>query len=212
MKKILLLIFFALFIVFTPLESKAAGKCFCASDLSNYNPAEAAKYSASCYPAATTQDCDPAKLKLTNFVGMKCELKQDDPACSNAAALWATEIVKLSTKKEEKAVEKSQGFQGSIMPDCVLNDTLTVSPECRDASIFIVTLINVGRYLFSIIGALALVMFIYGGFLMIISRGNSEQVKKGTGAMVAAVTGLIIAFGGYVLIKFLGDAIGVSTF
>lgn len=95
-----------------------------------------------------------------------------------------------------------------IIPSCLLADVVPM--ECRDISIFIKLLIELGRYLFTIIGAVALAAFVYGGFMFILSAGNPEKIKKGTDAMLAAVIGLIIAFGGYMIIRFLGEAIQVK--
>ncbi len=41
-------------------------------------------------------------------------------------------------------------------------------------------------------GVLAVVYFIYGGFSMIISQGNSEKVAKARTTMLQAVVGLVI--------------------
>jgi hypothetical protein len=79
--------------------------------------------------------------------------------------------------------------------------------DCRDVSIFVTLAIAVGKYIFSIIGALALLFFIYGGFTLILSQGNSEKVKKGMGIMAAAFIGLVIVFGAYFLVQFLSSAI-----
>lgn len=95
--------------------------------------------------------------------------------------------------------------------ECVSDSSLQGMPaSCRDVSIFITLLINIGNYIFGIIGALALIVFVYGGFMFILSGGNQEKVKKGTDAMMAAVIGLAIAFGGYFIISFLGEAIKVK--
>ena len=91
---------------------------------------------------------------------------------------------------------------------CAADGALT--QKCRDVSIFIVLIINLGSYIFTIIGALALAVFVYGGFMFILSAGNPEKIKKGIDAMLAAVIGLVIAFGGYFLIRFLGEAIQVK--
>ena len=54
-------------------------------------------------------------------------------------------------------------------------------------------------------------LFIYGGFNMIVSGGSAEKVKKGKDIMVAAITGLFVAFAGYLLIKFMSEAVGVKS-
>ena len=82
------------------------------------------------------------------------------------------------------------------IPDC------TDFSNCNDVSIFVVVAIGIARYLFGIIGALALVMFVYGGFVWITSRGSSEKVKKGMEIFTAAVLGLVIAFSAYMLVDY----------
>ncbi len=62
--------------------------------------------------------------------------------------------------------------------------------------------------LFGIIGSLALVMFIYGGFLWMTSAGSSEQVKKGKDIFIWAVVGLIVIFSAYSLVRFVIQGVG----
>lgn len=62
--------------------------------------------------------------------------------------------------------------------------------------------------LFGIIGSLALVMFIYGGFLWMTSAGSSEQVKKGKDIFIWAVVGLVVIFSAYSLVRFVIQGVG----
>ena len=101
------------------------------------------------------------------------------------------------------------GLAGRVIPQCLLKDKL--SADCLSVDVFVALLINFGRGMFAILGAFALAYFVYGGFILIVSEGNQEKVKKGTGAMLAAATGLVVAFGGYLLIRFLSEAVGVKT-
>ncbi|MBU1627863.1 pilin [bacterium] len=59
-----------------------------------------------------------------------------------------------------------------------------------------------------IVGSLALVMFIYGGFMWMMAGGNTERVKKGQDTLVWAALGLVIIFSSYALVKFVLGAIG----
>ncbi|MCX6745539.1 MAG: pilin [Candidatus Parcubacteria bacterium] len=52
------------------------------------------------------------------------------------------------------------------------------------------------------IGAVALLMFVYGGFLMLISGGKPEEINKGKNVLVWAVIGLIVVFMSYTLANF----------
>jgi len=97
---------------------------------------------------------------------------------------------------------------GGIIPDCVLRGETT--GKCGNVNIFLEVLLNLAHYLFGIIGALALAMFVYGGFVLIMSQGSPDKVKQGTGIMAAAVIGLVIAFGAYIIVQFLQTTIGFT--
>lgn len=60
-----------------------------------------------------------------------------------------------------------------------------------------------------IVGSLALIMFIYGGFTWMLSAGNAEIVTKGKNILIWATIGLIIIFTSYALVKFVFKGIGV---
>lgn len=98
---------------------------------------------------------------------------------------------------------RPEGYDGPL-PDCAFSGT------CRSTSDLVILLINAAKFLFSIIGVVAFAAFIYGGFMMIFSFGNSEKVSQGKDAMVAAVVGLIVAFGAYMIINFVLDALQVT--
>ena len=53
----------------------------------------------------------------------------------------------------------------------------------------------------SIIGAITLLMFVWGGFRWFTSAGNPEKVKAGTQTMVWAVIGLFLVFASYLLLS-----------
>ena len=53
-----------------------------------------------------------------------------------------------------------------------------------------------------IVGSLALVMFIYGGFVWMTAAGNNERVTKGKDILIWAALGLVIIFTSYALVKF----------
>ena len=61
------------------------------------------------------------------------------------------------------------------------------------------------RSALGVIGALTLVMFVWGGFQWLTSAGNPEKVEAGTQTMVWAVIGVILVLASYVLLStFLG--------
>lgn len=59
-----------------------------------------------------------------------------------------------------------------------------------------------------IVGALALAMFIYGGFMWLTSAGSPDKIKKGTDILTWAVVGLIVIFVSYALVDFVIKALG----
>jgi hypothetical protein len=59
-----------------------------------------------------------------------------------------------------------------------------------------------------IVGSIALVMFIYGGFVWMTAAGNQEAVTKGRNILIWATVGLIVIFSAYALVNFVFKAIG----
>ncbi|TAK05125.1 hypothetical protein EPO33_04050 [Patescibacteria group bacterium] len=67
--------------------------------------------------------------------------------------------------------------------------------------------INVAQFIFGISGAVALLMFVWGGFLWLTSAGSAEKVKQGQAVITGAVIGLLIIFGAYVGVQFVVGAL-----
>lgn len=60
-------------------------------------------------------------------------------------------------------------------------------------------------------GVLALIAFIYGGVLWMVSRGDTGMIQKGKVMMIWAVFGIVIIFSSYALIKFVFEALMGQT-
>ncbi len=69
---------------------------------------------------------------------------------------------------------------------------------------------NVLRAFFGILGSLALLMFIYGGFTWLTSGGAAEKIQKGKDTMVWAVLGIAITFAAYAIVNFVIGALTSS--
>ncbi|OGL88888.1 hypothetical protein A3H75_01995 [Candidatus Uhrbacteria bacterium RIFCSPLOWO2_02_FULL_51_9] len=91
-----------------------------------------------------------------------------------------------------------QVASAAILPDCAKEPG-----GCAQLSQLIQVGVNYGRFILGISGALALVFFIWGGFLILTSAGVSDRVKKGKEALRAATIGLIIIFGAFTAVKFI---------
>ena len=74
----------------------------------------------------------------------------------------------------------------------------------------LVVVIGASRWILGIVGALALAMFIYGGFTFLLSGGSSEKIGQARKIIVAAVVGLIIVFTSYIIIQFVLKSIGLN--
>lgn len=75
---------------------------------------------------------------------------------------------------------------------------------------FVLMAVNISSLILRVVGSLALLFFVYGGLTLMLSGGNTEQVKKGQGIIKAAVIGLIIVFASFIIIKFALQAIGID--
>lgn len=54
-----------------------------------------------------------------------------------------------------------------------------------------------------IVGSIALVMFIFGGFTWMLAAGNQQRVTKGKDILVWATVGLIVIFSAYAMVNFI---------
>ena len=63
----------------------------------------------------------------------------------------------------------------------------------------------------SLFGILFLVLMVYGGYLWMNARGNEQQVEKAKSLITAAVIGLVIALGGYIITRFIVSGILTAT-
>jgi len=82
--------------------------------------------------------------------------------------------------------------------DCSLCDFMTMST-------------NLGRWILSVVGGLALVYFVYAGMMFIISLGNQERVTKAKGVLTGAVTGIVIILGAWMIVNLVFMALVVTT-
>lgn len=63
------------------------------------------------------------------------------------------------------------------------------------------------KYVMGILGALALAMFIFGGFTWLTSGGASDKIEKGKKVLVWSVIGLAVIFSSYLLVKLVIDGL-----
>ncbi|MFZ4648532.1 MAG: hypothetical protein ACOYMB_02730 [Patescibacteria group bacterium] len=81
--------------------------------------------------------------------------------------------------------------------------------QLTDATSFMVRIAGI---ILQVVGILTFVMFIYGGFMFLISAGNPQTVTTAKKIIIAAIIGLIIVFTSYTLIQFfIGGLTGTAN-
>ncbi len=71
-----------------------------------------------------------------------------------------------------------------------------------------VLIANIIKTILGVIGAVALFMFIWGGFTWLTSGGNPDKVKQGKDTLVWATIGLLVIFASYTLVDVVFRALG----
>jgi hypothetical protein len=207
-------------------SARAAGSCFCATiskdalgqlDPKTTDPKtfdDTSKYDVSCYDVDPLACAAGGSSKQIDKKYTSCNQLATPDTCQKAVTDWhqakdAAVQSALTGTRAQRTELHNKGVIEKLLPPCVFD--ATVSGDCKHINIFIEVGIDIADYILSIVGALALAVFIYGGVLMIISEGHSERVEKGKGAMVAALIGLIVIFGAYILVKFFAGVVGVQS-
>jgi len=87
------------------------------------------------------------------------------------------------------------------------------SPDnvCRLCHFFILFRNIVDFILFDIVPPLAALMIAIGGFYLIFSEGNPENIKKGQGVFRAVVISLLIIYSSWLIVNLFFQIIGVET-
>ncbi len=76
---------------------------------------------------------------------------------------------------------------------------------------FLKLAVRIIQFIWGISGGLALLFFIYGGFIFLTSAGNTERIAKGKQTIINSVIGLIVIFGSWAIINFVFKSLGVNT-
>ena len=104
--------------------------------------------------------------------------------------------------------------ENAVVGDCVTKTQCQEAGQCSLDQILQV-FVNITILILGISGSAILLMFVYGGFLWITSRGDAKRVEKGKDTITHAVIGFAIIVLSYSMINFLiaalaGDAPGES--
>ena len=92
-----------------------------------------------------------------------------------------------------------------------LDDTAVGSGYNTDATSFEVYVGVITRTALSLLGIIFLLLMVYGGYLWMTDRGNTDQVEKAKKLISAAIIGLIIVVGAYVISYFVVEMLTADT-
>lgn len=89
--------------------------------------------------------------------------------------------------------------EGDTDKEIALEDPLGMDNPEEGPQIFIGRIIDASL---GVVGSLALLMFVYGGFTWMLAAGNSERVEKGKRILFWATVGLVVIFTSYIIVHF----------
>lgn len=138
--------------------------------------------------AAGRQCCEPKACSQGS-----CMVPATGYTCKSEGVCTGSEQCCVSGSGSGVAIIPDDGKKK--MGDYELNDFLQLA-------------VNVAKWIESIVGSLALLMFVYGGFTLLLSQGSSDKVAKGKSIIVGAVIGLVIVFVSWAVIDFIVTGIG----
>lgn len=219
--KVFLLVLPLLVIFFQPTAVKAADAlCYCELDLDVATSEQIKNTTETVCKVIPLEQCVttyPATLVSQGKVNFICLPAEDTKECAALKSNWQNN--KIAALKNLKQVEADQkkieaASKSQLIPACALDDKIDFTDKknpCTDVTIFVTLMLTIVNYLLSFVGGLALLFFIYGGFILIFSSGSPDKITQGKEIIMAAFIGLIVAFCGYVLVSYLGTAVGISS-
>lgn len=110
---------------------------------------------------------------------------------STAATLCAGKAMALTVQEGAEAA-RAEGMPAELVGDAGIFTRIT----------------SIALY---VIGAVSVIMLIWGGLRYILSGGDSKKITDAKNTVLYAIIGLIIAFLAYAIIRFVLNAIGASA-
>lgn len=92
--------------------------------------------------------------------------------------------------------------------DSNLPSTLGVSNTTKDVQDMIISVVN---WVLALLGLIAVIMILYGGFVWLTAGGNEEKVASAKKIISAAIIGLIIVLLAYAIVTFVVNTTNTVT-
>lgn len=104
-----------------------------------------------------------------------------------------------------------------IMPAIVFADTFTANLDTVQGQTSVgttpmVTLIgNIINVVMGLLGVVAVLVILYGGFMWMTAAGNEEKVGKANKLIIAGIIGLVVIFAAFAIASFVISNLGAQT-
>jgi len=95
----------------------------------------------------------------------------------------------------------------ALIPECAKSG----NPETGGICCALLMVINFSRMILGIVGSVALLMFIIGGFMWITSAGSSERVNKGKSLMTNTIIGIVIVAVAWFAVNFIVNSLAGTS-
>ena len=109
----------------------------------------------------------------------------------------AIEGILPDTEGNVKAEDAGKACNSSNCGNYTLNEMVSVFTKYASRSL-------------GLVGSLALLAFVAGGLMMMLSAGNPEWVTRGKQTIIGAVIGLAIVFTSYMIIQLVFTSLGIT--
>ncbi len=199
MKKILFLaILFGALLLGGVASAFDEGKCYCDTIL---NDGSVKEFQA-LYPVQNLKDCTDGENK---------QVFQFDDVVIMQNCNWVPATPKSKTGGPPSGGPSSGAGTGGISAAPVKPTIVELeNPMGKGRTDISKILGDIIKYAMGILCSLTLLVFVYGGFLWLISAGSDERVKKGSQTMLWAVIGIFIIFASYGILTLVFKAIGAN--
>ncbi len=122
--------------------------------------------------------------------------------------LLAKKIVKISTIVFFVCFSLLIQFRAYAQGPSIVPDDGKKAGGNYEVNDFVLVAINVSKWVLILSGSLALLAFIVGGLMFILSGGNRELVEKGKSSMIAATIGIIVVLLAFTAINYFMTKMG----
>lgn len=119
-------------------------------------------------------------------------------------------LILLSLTFVPLAVSQAEVSLPSIVPgECERVENGVIVGPCTVGH-FVELVENVANLILGVMGGIALLMFIYGGFVWITASGNKENVKKGIDVITNTVIAIAVILLAFLIVKVVANVLGAK--